>query len=261
MLRTTLGAADALLGGGIMSRRIAKDAAGKQVWFRQLSTKNPSLQQRSWIMSQFWAQRLANVRSATKTARIRTPLSKRSFHSSKARRSDASANPKAAEPEPATLSAKLKKLSREYGWAAVGVYFSLSVLDFPFCFMLVRIVGTEKIAAIEHVVVTWVQKAIPDRVKEFWHDYREALKENRLEQQGGAAVLEERAEMAGWGVKEAEEKRKSDGASLTTQLALAYAIHKSFIFVRVPLTAAILPKVVKVLRSWGWNIGKKRSKR
>jgi N-terminal acetyltransferase 2 len=41
-----------------------------------------------------------------------------------------------------------------------------------------------------------------------------------------------------------------------TQLALAYAIHKTFIFVRVPLTAAITPKVVKTLRGWGWNIGK-----
>lgn len=44
---------------------------------------------------------------------------------------------------------------------------------------------------------------------------------------------------------------------LGTQLALAYAIHKSFIFLRVPLTAAVTPKVVKKLRSWGWNIGKK----
>jgi len=43
-----------------------------------------------------------------------------------------------------------------------------------------------------------------------------------------------------------------------TQLALAYAIHKSFIFVRVPLTAAVLPKVVKTLRGWGWNIGPTR---
>lgn len=41
-----------------------------------------------------------------------------------------------------------------------------------------------------------------------------------------------------------------------TQLALAYALHKSFIFLRVPLTAAVTPKVVKTLRSWGWNIGK-----
>lgn len=47
---------------------------------------------------------------------------------------------------------------------------------------------------------------------------------------------------------------------LATQLALAYAIHKSFIFIRVPLTAAVTPKVVKVLRGWGWNIGKRTPK-
>jgi hypothetical protein len=45
-----------------------------------------------------------------------------------------------------------------------------------------------------------------------------------------------------------------------TQLALAYAIHKSFIFIRVPLTAAVTPKVVKTLRGWGWDIGKRRPK-
>lgn len=45
-------------------------------------------------------------------------------------------------------------------------------------------------------------------------------------------------------------------AGLWTQLALAYAIHKSFIFVRVPLTAAVTPKIVKTLRGWGWNIGR-----
>lgn len=45
-----------------------------------------------------------------------------------------------------------------------------------------------------------------------------------------------------------------------TQLALAYAIHKSFIFVRVPLTAAITPKIVKTLRGWGWNIGRPTTK-
>ena len=48
---------------------------------------------------------------------------------------------------------------------------------------------------------------------------------------------------------------------LWTQLVLAYAIHKSFIVFRVPLTAAVTPKVVKTLRRWGWDIGKKRSKK
>ena len=45
-----------------------------------------------------------------------------------------------------------------------------------------------------------------------------------------------------------------------TQLALAYAVHKSFIFIRVPLTAAVTPKVVRVLRGWGWDIGKRKGK-
>lgn len=45
-------------------------------------------------------------------------------------------------------------------------------------------------------------------------------------------------------------------SGIWTQLALAYAIHKSFIFVRVPLTVAMTPKIVKTLRGWGWNIGK-----
>ncbi|KAL8732250.1 MAG: hypothetical protein Q9181_004023 [Wetmoreana brouardii] len=62
------------------------------------------------------------------------------------------------------------------------------------------------------------------------------------------------------GLKEAEQRNKSEDASIWTQLALAYAIHKSFIFIRVPLTAAVTPKVVKVLRGWGWDIGKRRPK-
>jgi len=52
-------------------------------------------------------------------------------------------------------------------------------------------------------------------------------------------------------------EKGKDNASIWTQLALAYAVHKSLIFFRVPLTAAVLPKVVKTLRGWGWDIGKK----
>jgi hypothetical protein len=47
--------------------------------------------------------------------------------------------------EPLSVMARLRKLFREYGKAAVVVYFTLSVLDFPFFFMIVRIVGTETI--------------------------------------------------------------------------------------------------------------------
>ena len=51
------------------------------------------------------------------------------------------------------ISARLKELSRKYGWAAFGVYMGLSALDFPFCFLAVRLVGTERIEAVERVVV------------------------------------------------------------------------------------------------------------
>lgn len=154
----------------------------------------------------------------------------------------------------------MKKLSREYGWSAVGVYMTLSVLDFPFCFLLVRTVGTERIAEIEHVVVSNVQRFIPESVKTMWHEYRHGGKQAEPEAVGDTTIPEG-VEVAGWGVREADERSKQEGASLATQLALAYAIHKSFIFVRVPLTAAILPKVVKVLRGWGWEIGKRRARR
>ena len=53
-------------------------------------------------------------------------------------------------------------------------------------------------------------------------------------------------------------KLTNNTKGLATQLALGYAIHKSFIFFRVTLTAWVTPKVVKVLRGWGWKIGKKR---
>ncbi|KAL1900968.1 DUF1279 superfamily [Sporothrix stenoceras] len=219
---------------------------------------------------------------------------RRTFHSSRARRSQegkggAGEAGKSGEgtiaPDKLTLSQRIKKLSKEYGWTAVGVYFGLSLLDFPFCFLLVRTLGTDRIAAAEEYVVDHVKTVIPESVKERWRKYRAALKEAKKESgvagvkgaiveaatskdgadgpvnADGAAAGEQAAQEGvqdGWGVKEAERRNKHE-ASLATQLALAYAIHKSFIFVRVPLAAAVTPKVVKVLRAWGWKIGKPKA--
>ncbi|PBP18789.1 peptide alpha-N-acetyltransferase [Diplocarpon rosae] len=164
----------------------------------------------------------------------------------------------AAEAEPTSLGGRLKKLGREYGWSALGVYFLLSALDFPFCYLLVMWLGTDRIGHWEEVVVTNVKKLIPDSAEKFWHEWRASMKTAEQELTGNDAVSEG-VEMSGWGVEEATENNKKD-ASLATRLALAYAIHKSFIFVRVPLTAAVTPKVVKMLRGWGWDIGKRTTK-
>ncbi|KAK2065260.1 hypothetical protein LY76DRAFT_499922, partial [Colletotrichum caudatum] len=119
-------------------------------------------------------------------------------------------------------------------------------------------VGTDRIGQLEHWVVSNIKKIIPDSVQSWWSESRAALSQAEAKQLGSDDITEA-VEMAGWGVEEAERRNKAE-ASLGTQLALAYAIHKSFIFLRVPLTAAVTPKVVKVLRSWGWQIGKRRSK-
>jgi hypothetical protein len=81
---------------------------------------------------------------ATLLQRLRASI--RSFHNSRARLDAKSAPPNAAaEAEPTTLSGRMRKLSREYGWSALGVYLGLTALDFPFCYLLVRYLGTDKI--------------------------------------------------------------------------------------------------------------------
>ncbi|KAG0652548.1 Amino-alpha-acetyltransferase 2, partial [Hyphodiscus hymeniophilus] len=204
--------------------------------------------------------------NSTILQRLRSSL--RFFHNSRARLNgkptspDPTPNlgspPKGSPPEPTTLSGRMRKLSREYGWSAAGVYLGLTALDFPFCYLLVRWLGTDRIGEWEHIVVSNVENFIPDSVKQTWHDWRASMKKEENEI-AGSNDISEHVEMAGWGVEEAEKANKSN-ASLATQLALAYAIHKSFIFIRVPITVAITPRVVKTLRGWGWDIGKRTTK-
>lgn len=183
-------------------------------------------------------------------------------------------------------------MSREYGWTAVGVYLALSALDFPFCFLAVRLIGTDTIGHYEHVVVEGVKGLVKWPLSAAGGAGELVVagadgEEQQQQQAGdtGKRILDEKSEVEvvnDHGYNAAEKANRGDDAStfslcplslffslraftyngffspvlgLWTQLALAYAVHKSFIFIRVPLTAAILPKVVKTLRSWGWNIG------
>ncbi|MCJ1486178.1 hypothetical protein MMC06_006354 [Schaereria dolodes] len=169
-----------------------------------------------------------------------------------------------------SLSQRLRKLSREYGWSALGVYLLLSALDFPFCFIAVRWLGTDRIGHWEHEVIEWFWRAWPLRIPVPEASGQDGTTQG-VEIAGTGAKIEEYGVIEGGrgaesvavpgydhGVKDAEQRNKSENASIWTQLALAYAIHKSFIFIRVPLTAAVTPKVVKVLRGWGWDIGKRK---
>lgn len=164
-----------------------------------------------------------------------------------------------------SLSARFKQLSRKYGWSAVGVYFGLSVLDFPFCFLAVRLVGPERIGEVEHAIVDKFWSLVGLVMPSMKPDNRTPV-EDAVE---GAA--REAMTTNGNGIKHKEDASmymQSDlgrygltdlsPAGIWTQLLLAYGVHKSLIFFRIPLTAAVTPKVVKTLRSWGWNIGNKK---
>lgn len=156
--------------------------------------------------------------------------------------------------ETLSMGGKLKRLSREYGWSAFGVYLALSALDFPLCLLLVRHLGADKIGELEDHIISTVDKIIPDQIQKIYYEAKTSLiqpKEQSVCKEQAAQSIE----MTSLETGENEGNKKN--ASLATQLALAYAIHKSFIFFRVPLTAAVTPKIVKTLRAWGWNIGKR----
>jgi hypothetical protein len=142
---------------------------------------------------------------------------------------------------------------KKYGRHALGVYLFLSAIDFGIAFLGVHLVGAERL------------EAVKDMVMEQWRKFRPALEtDNELidsatDKAGEVAVdVMERAQEG----KEASEsgapaqKKRSRTAMLWAEAALAYTIHKTlFLPVRVGLTAAWTPKLVKWLTLRGW-IGK-----
>ncbi|KAF3405003.1 hypothetical protein DPV78_001872 [Talaromyces pinophilus] len=215
--------------------------------------RQPLLQQQQrTIISQQFSQSSRRLSQSRPSIRTRKPINPSQQPKQKCFSSSTSTNETAhhqshsqqqqqTKQQAQSFSQRMKTLSREYGWSALGVYLALSALDFPFCFAAVRLFGVERIGYYEHVIVEEAKKLFYSVVP--------------IER----ATIEGETDAAGGGA-EAGEKLTDEGASIWTQLAIAYAVHKSFIFFRVPLTAAVTPKVVKTLRSWGWNIGKKTPK-
>ncbi|KAB8243085.1 hypothetical protein BDV35DRAFT_331992 [Aspergillus flavus] len=197
-----------------------------------------SADKNSFLSSQI-RPRSCNIRSFSRAQEA--SVFRRLFSSSRSKSSPQSE-------QSSSLSQRLKALSREYGWSALGVYLLLSAMDFPFCFAAVRFLGAEKVGHYEHVVVEAFKGAVgtvlPSVQEEQFKDETNSTTDSSKDNVDGSTV----------------EKKLDEGASLWTQVALAYAIHKSLIFIRVPLTAAITPKVVKVLRQWGWDIVKGKPK-
>lgn len=126
-----------------------QQAAWNGAW-RRLFTS----QTKDKLPAQLWRRRsaqletmMATLRRVTAPGALRGAL-QRGFRFSARRKGDVKGPAGSAgkkSQESLSFSARLKKLSKEYGWAAIGVYLGLTVLDFPFCFLFVRWIGTDRI--------------------------------------------------------------------------------------------------------------------
>ena len=127
-----------------------------------------------------------------------------------------------------SLSERLRKLSREYGWTALGVYLALSALDFPFCFLAVRMLGPDRIGRWEQNVIHafWTAISMPfpggeEQVRGIFRGAKETVKtqldvssqskhnEQQAHQVGNVSGVGEHTAISeqetwSWGVDEAE---------------------------------------------------------
>jgi hypothetical protein len=119
------------------------------------------------------------------------------------------------------VTQRLKILFKKYRWPALGVYFGLSVVDFGIAFIGVRAFGTERIGRYEKIILQKVEDTFGWKRKGTPPEYMVEGKET---------------------------------ASIWTEIALAYTIHKTlFALIRVPVTVAITPALVKWYQRSGYG--------
>ena len=148
------------------------------------------------------------ARSVRHTRRFRAPP-KRFFSDKPPEFPKYNPTPNLNSPEPSlTLSQRMRKLSREYGWSAVGVYLLLTALDFPLCFIAVRALGTDRIGEWEHKIVEWVKRAVPVQIPAKWRGSGdEGVEEAQVAVEGVSAGYDH-------GVKDAEKANAGETASM-----------------------------------------------
>ena len=170
------------------------------------------------------------TRGSLPTSRILTrPLRispSRHIHTTSPRRSS-SHSPDAKEPP--TLSQRLRELIKSYGWYAVGVYAAVSAADFAVALIGVNLLGAEYVSSVAASAKMWLHNLVYSRPPE-----------------PGREEMEEMTKVVATGGQE----------SLYAMLLLAFTVHKTlFLPVRIGVTAAFTPRLVKWLRAKGWAGG------
>ncbi|PCH43736.1 hypothetical protein WOLCODRAFT_144659 [Wolfiporia cocos MD-104 SS10] len=181
--------------------------------------------------------RLAPASLSSSSARSST--SPRLFHHIPARLtsspppspSRSSSDPNSDLPPDATLSQRLKHLIKSYGWYALGVYVLISTVDLTVAFAGINLIGAAHVARATAAAKEFVTSLVHSRGPE---PGREEMESMSAHASAGSAGHE----------------------GFYAMLVLAYTVHKTlFLPVRVGLTAALTPRLVRWLRARGWAGG------
>ncbi|KAI5951980.1 NAT2 [Candida jiufengensis] len=140
----------------------------------------------------------------------------------------------------------IKALMKEYGYPALGVYLALSMIDLPICYVLVHSMGQEKIEYYENKIKQQFGYGISD--EELSKKQAITKIENNIENKEYEKYQNTKKDNNNWFTY-------IKNQFSWTEFAIAYGLHKSLIFIRLPITAAITPGLVKLLRCWGFRIG------
>ncbi|KAG4305171.1 hypothetical protein PORY_001341 [Pneumocystis oryctolagi] len=125
-----------------------------------------------------------------------------------------------------SFSKRLKYLMRRYGATAASVYLGISVIDFAISWGVVKSLGFTAIKFYEKILL-------------------------EIERHTGWRLKRNTASLSA-----NKESTEYESPSIWTEIAIAYGIHKLLILIRVPLTAALTPPLVRILNQRGWSIGK-----
>ncbi|XBW36091.1 hypothetical protein QEN19_001667 [Hanseniaspora menglaensis] len=138
-------------------------------------------------------------------------------------------------------SAGIKQLIAKYGYTSLATYLAIGAVDFALCYMVIHKIGEEEL----YVKYNKLKETIGFKAK----TSEEVKKEFELKRE--SQKLEHKHEhtqneFSLWG------KIKQYGIllfdnTMFKEVIIAYGIHKSLIFVRLPITAMITPPIYKYL--------------
>jgi hypothetical protein len=134
-----------------------------------------------------------------------------------------------AEPKPS----KLKELTKKYGAVGIIVYLGVGCVDLGVALGVIQLVGLEKVKQLEKGVL----EVVYSTGENFGISKKQPIEtgENTMVTSEGSVTTED------------------DTPSFASVFILAYGIHKTlFLPIRLGITAAITPAIVRKLHQMGW---------